>query len=337
MHNSAKTGAAAACVMATLFTDPICLGGAPGQAGPPSFKSGTEVVALNVSVTDRRGQAVLGLGRGDFAVYEDGVPQHVTFFGDGTVPIDLVLLIDTSSSMLDKLPIVRKAALGFVSALRQGDRASVVAFSDVVHVLQALTEDLESLRGSLPLLHANGGTALYTALYVTLTGLTKRDAVTRQTRRSSVVVLTDGEDSRSLTALDDLERVARLANVVVYPISVISSHAADEFKKDGRKRFLGRFEYALGAVARETGGRAFFPIVINDLSGIYDDIAQELSTQYLLGYETTKVTPDSVYRKILVQIPTRPDARPRTRTGYYAGQSGPPAMSASEAARLPSR
>ena len=136
------------------------------QTQRPTFKSGSSLVALNVTVTDSAAKYVSGLQPADFVVYEDGVKQDVQFFESASVPVDLILLIDTSSSMSDKIDVVHDAAGGFLRTLRPGDRGAVVSFADSVTVLQSLTDDRTRLDDAVRKTGARGQTALYNAVYI---------------------------------------------------------------------------------------------------------------------------------------------------------------------------
>lgn len=140
---------------------PAIAPGTPSQA--PLFRAGSDLVALNVAVQDGRSY-VPGLKPTDFAVYEDGVEQNVRFFESTSVPIDLIVLLDTSASMTDKMDQVHAAASGFLHTLRPADRGAVVAFSESVAVLQPLTSDLSRLDAAVTSTHAHGGTSLYNAV-----------------------------------------------------------------------------------------------------------------------------------------------------------------------------
>ena len=136
---------------------------------PPSsqvFRSTSQIVPLNVTVTDPKSQFVHGLTASDFAVFEDGVQQEVKFFHVKDVPLDLIVLLDTSSSMSDKMTIVHDAAIGFLKTLREGDRGAVVTFADRVNVAQELTTDRvaleEAVKGTnLSLIHISEPTRPY--------------------------------------------------------------------------------------------------------------------------------------------------------------------------------
>jgi Ca-activated chloride channel family protein len=133
----------------------------------PTFHSLSSLVSLNVTVTDG-GKFVTGLQPSDFVVYEDGVKQDVQFFESSSVPVDLIVLIDTSSSMADRMDVVHEAAIGFLNTLRPIDRGAVVTFADAVDVVQPLTSDRARLTAAIGGTHAHGSTALYTAVYIAL-------------------------------------------------------------------------------------------------------------------------------------------------------------------------
>ena len=135
----------------------------PPSPQSPGFRSGSALVALNVSVQDAGAKYVAGLQPDDFAVYEDGVKQDVRFFESSAVPLDLIVLIDASSSMSDKIQIVHDAAAGFLNTLRAGDRGAVVSFANSVDVLQPLTSDRALLDRAVHGIVANGATALNNA------------------------------------------------------------------------------------------------------------------------------------------------------------------------------
>src|SRR5688572_20436370 len=135
---------------------------------PRVFRSGSALVALNVTVQDKGSKYVAGLQPDDFAIYEDGVKQNVQFFESTSVPLDLIVLIDTSSSMSDTIGTVHEAASGFLKSLRAGDRGAVVAFADSVTVLQPLTSDPALLEKAVRSTVARGSTSLNNAVYIAL-------------------------------------------------------------------------------------------------------------------------------------------------------------------------
>jgi len=290
-----------------------------------TFKSTVDLVTLNVTVTDHRNRPVSGLALEDFQVMEDGVTQDVSFFAANDVPLDVALLVDCSSSMLDKLSLVQQAADGFINTLRPIDRAAVMTFSTQLRVTQPFTSDQAALKAAIHALAPKGSTALYTALYVALDRFEKARAEGRAdaqatVRRPAIIVLTDGEDTASLIQFDDLLERARRVGVAIYPISIVGEYEA-MIKSAAGRRVYSQPDYALKTLARETGAQAFFPTLLTDLDGVYQLVAKELSEQYALGYVPKVERKDGSFRRLVVQILNRGDARPRTRTGYYAGGS----------------
>lgn len=286
----------------------------------PVFRSGVELVALNVVVTDGGTKFVTGLEPGNFAVYEDGVQQDVTFFAATSVPLDLAILLDTSSSMSDKLQEVRQAATGFVSTLRDGDRAMIVDIKDVTKVLQPLSGDIATAKTAIAGTVAKGGTALFNGVYLTLKELTKQRRLNDDVRRQAIVVLSDGEDTASLVTFDDVMTQAKEAGIAIYTITLRSPYLVRMATASGR-RYFSEAEYGMKSLALETGARAFFPTAISELSGVYGSIAQELASQYALGYLPKNPRLDGTFRRLTVRIEDHPGAAPRARSGYVAART----------------
>ena len=286
----------------------------------PVFRSSVELVALNVVVTDGGTKFVTGLQPGNFAVYEDGVQQDVSFFAATAVPLDLAILLDTSSSMSDKLQEVQQAATGFVSTLREGDRTMIVDIKDATKVLQPLTSDIAAAKTAITGTKAKGGTALFNGIYLTLKELTKQRRLNDDVRRQAIVVLSDGEDTASLVSFDDVMTQAKEAGIAIYTITLRSPYLVQMAAASGR-RYFSEAEYSMKSLALETGARSFFPAAISDLSGVYGSIAQELASQYALGYLPKNPRLDGTFRRLTVRIEDHPGAAPRTRSGYVAPRS----------------
>jgi Ca-activated chloride channel family protein len=283
---------------------------------PTVFRSGASLVALNVTVTDREKHFVPGLTADDFAVFENGVRQDVRFFEATAAPLDLIVLIDTSSSMRHRMDTVHQAALGFLGRLRSGDRGAVVAFNDGVRVLQPLTGDCQALERAVRSTVGSGGTALNNALYISLKQFGRRALSEGDVRRQAIVVLSDGVDTASVISFDDVLDVARTTGVSVYPIA-LGPQPTD--RQDPRAGDVSRSHFSMRQIAQETGAQAFFPASVAELAGIYAGIAEELSSQYSLAYTPIDTRPDDRLRRIAVRLTTRPDLKPRARTGYVAG------------------
>jgi VWFA-related protein len=309
-----------------------CFGTLAAQETAPSpspiFRSATHIVALNVTVTDTKKQFVSGLNQEDFAVFEDGVQQQVRFFEAREVPLDLILLIDTSSSMRDKMAIVQEAAVGFLRTLKSGDRGSVVAFNDGVNVVQALTSDLSTLEQAVRGTVARGATSLHNAIYVALKEFSKASRAEAELRRQAIAVLSDGEDTSSLIAFDDVLALARRSGVSIYTIGLHSKYSVTTAPSGSR--YFSTSDFSLKTLAQETGAQSFFPLDVGDLKGIYAGIAQELANQYAIAYSPANSRADGRFRRIVVRITARPELQLRTRSGYTAETDRLPAVRRTE-------
>ena len=284
----------------------------------PVFRSGANLVPLSVTVTDSTKQFVKGLTASDFSVFEDGVAQDVKFFEATETPTDLIVLIDTSSSMSDKMDVVHEAATGFLKTMKPGDRGAVVSFADGVDIVQTLTEDRQLLEQGIRRTVARGATSLHNAIYIALKQFGRGAKQDGDVRRQAIAVLSDGEDTSSLVSFDDVLELARKSGVSIYPIVLQSRYAATKATNTGQRRFYSESEYSMRMLAQETGAQAYFPLQIFELKGIYASIAQELSSQYSLAYSPNNGRADGRFRKILVRVASRPDLKLRTRTGYTA-------------------
>ena len=287
------------------------------QRAPPAaavFRSGVDLVALNVVATDGQKRFVSGLEPTDFEVLEEGVPQDVSFFATGDVPLDLAMLLDTSASMSDKIEIMQRAALGFADTLRPHDRAMVIELKDSTRVLHTLGSAVDEVPAAIKRTTASGGTGLYNGLYLAFRELTKA----RQPgdlRRQAIIVLTDGQDTRSLLSYEDVLEVARQSGIATYAISIRAPKLTTLEELNG-SQFLSEQDYLMRKLAQETGGQAFFPLEIDQLAGVYTSIARELASQYALGYTPKVAGSAGVFRRIVVRVTDRPDIRIRTRSGY---------------------
>ena len=283
------------------------------------FRTGVDLVALNVVVTDGQQKFVSGLSIDDFAVYEDGVQQELSFFAAKDVPLDLALLLDTSASMTDKMQTMQEAAVGFAGTLRPGDRVTIVDIKDSVKVLHALDDDVEGADVAIRRTTARGGTALYNGLYMALKDMVKQRRQNGEVRRQAIAVLSDGDDTASLVAFDDVMDVAKQSGIAIYTITLKSSYARNG--ANSGSRYFSQSEFAMKALAQETGARAFFPTSITELAGVYGTIAEELATQYALGYTSKNAKRDGAFRRVVVRIADHPGARTRTRSGYQSARA----------------
>lgn len=286
----------------------------PGRQTP--FRAGVELVSLNVTVSDVANHYVIDLLQDDFNVFEDGIKQDVTFFNKTNLPIALSLLVDTSASMENKLQTAQDAAVGFARRLRPQDLAEVIDFDSRVTVLQNFTNNGAELEQAIRKTSAGGSTSLYNAVYIALKDLKKVVAKnTEEIRRQALVLLSDGEDTSSLLPFEEVLDLAKRSETAIYTIGL----RAQEGPATGTKGFK-EAEFVLKQLAQETGGRAFFPIQVSELSGIYGQISDELSSQYTIGYTSHNPRRDGAWRRIVVRV-NRASVNTRTKLGYFAPTS----------------
>jgi Ca-activated chloride channel family protein len=288
---------------------------APSQRAtprPPVFGTGIEVINLNVSVTDPRGRYVTDLVRNDFAVFEDGVRQDLSIFSHEDIPISLVVMIDTSASMEEKLPIARAAAVRFIGTLRPQDNASVIQFNDRTTILQDFSAEHAKLENAINRTEASGPTALHNALYVALKELEKLKN-TGELRRRAIVLLSDGEDTASLVSDEQVLDLARKTENNIYAISLRPRRMPD---RNAVK--FSQAAHLLTTLTQDTGGQVHFPASLSELDAVYERIAEELRTQYSLGYVSNNPRRDGKWRRIVVRTPAHDDLQIRHKLGYFA-------------------
>ncbi|HMJ85479.1 MAG TPA: VWA domain-containing protein [Vicinamibacterales bacterium] len=288
----------------------------PPPAGQPPqtpFRAAVDLVSLNVTVTEGTGKYVTDLNAADFAVFEDGVKQDVTFFNRTNLPIALAILIDTSASMENKLPTAQEAAIGFAKKLRQQDLAEVVDFDSRVVVLQSFSNSLGELEQAIRRTSAGGSTSLYNAVYIALKDLKKVVAKSsEEIRRQAIVVLSDGEDTSSLLPFEEVLDLAKRSETAIYSIGLRAGEGTGVSAKGFKEA-----EFVMRQFSQETGGRSFFPNQIADLAGIYGQISDELSSQYTVGYTSKNPKRDGTWRRVVVRV-VRPNLTARTKLGYFA-------------------
>ncbi|MEQ1758325.1 MAG: VWA domain-containing protein [Vicinamibacterales bacterium] len=281
----------------------------PAGQGAAPFRAGVELVSLNVTVTDTTGRFISDLEQGDFSVFEDGSKQEITFFTRRIQPIALSMLLDSSASMDDKLTILQEAASNFVQRLKPTDVAQVIDFDSRVEIRQPFTSNQTELQTAINKTASGGSTALHNAIYIALKELKKVKASTEEdVRRQAIVVFSDGEDTSSLVSFDEVLDLAKRSETAVFTIALRGP--------ENQRRGFREAEFVMRQLAEETGGRAFFPERIEDLNGVYSQIADELASQYTVGYSPRNPKRDGAWRRVVVQV-ARPNVVPRTKRGYY--------------------
>jgi VWFA-related protein len=267
-------------------------------------------VVLNANVQDKNRRFVLDLKREDFRLTEDGTPQEILDFYVEQRPVVLCLLLDSSGSMQGRMETVHLAAGKFVEALSPEDQALVIDFDEKVFLLQDFTRDAKLLKEAIDSTYAEGGTALYDAVFASYRKLKDVEG------RKAIVILSDGEDTNSKFSYQRVLEAAKTNDTVIYSIGLGTSLLE-----------LG-IRGALKELAEETGGRAFFPNRAEELQDVYRQLAEELKSQYYLTYAPTNDAWDGSWRKIRLEVTGRDGLEVRTRRGYYAVRRAHPAGTA---------
>jgi VWFA-related protein len=300
---------------------------AVGQRGPqqkkpaevPATAGDDQTLSVNVdlvnilfTVADKRGKFVTNLKKDDFRVFEDERSQAITNFSSETdLPLTIALLVDTSGSIRDKLQFEQRAATEFFySTLQRGkDKAMIISFDSGVDLIQDFTDDPERLAGAVQKIRAGGGTSLYDAIYLAVT-----QKLSGKQGRRVVILITDGDDNSSRISLTETLEAAQKNDVAVYAISTNSTTSSSSKEQERGDKTLKKF-------AGETGGKAFFPLKIQDLATSFVDIREELRAQYQIGYRPSNGRLDGTFRKIRVDIADK-RFKVRARTGYYMPKAG---------------
>ena len=285
----------------------------PTLSAQGTFKAAVDIVSLNVTAMDPSNHYVTDLEEKQFSVFEDGVKQDLSFFTRKQQSIAMSLLLDSSASMEDKLPTLQTAATNFVHRLKSNDLAQIIDFDSRVEIRQAFTSNQNELESAIQQTAAGGSTSLYNAIYISLKELAKiRAQGEEDVRRQALVLFSDGEDTSSLISFDEVLELAKRSETAIFTIALRGT--------DTQSKGFHEAEFVMRQLAQETGGRSFFPLKIDDLNGVYAEIADELASQYTLGYSSKNNKRDGAWRRIVVQI-DKPNVTPRTKRGYYAPTS----------------
>ncbi len=261
-------------------------------------KVDVDVVQVTATVLDGRGHYVKGLAQSAFHVVEDDRPQTITHFASEDVPLDLIVAVDVSGSMAPAMPTLKKAVKEFLSDVPTRDRVNVLAFNDTVFSPTRAATNLADRLQAVDRLAAFGGTALYDVI------LRAIDTLGREVGRKAIVVFTDGEDEGSHAVLTDVEGRLQASDVTLYMIG------------QGRGVTLEPLKKIMERLSHPTGGRALFTDNINELHNAFDNLLDELSQQYLLGYPPTNGVRDNSFRRIKLSVDG--PYQVRARQGYRA-------------------
>jgi Ca-activated chloride channel homolog len=272
-------------------------------ADRPTFRSDTRTVALPSTVTDAEHRIVPDLTQDDFEVLEDERAQPITYFATERQPIRVVVLLDTSASMMGTIPLIRSAAGAFVDRLHDDDSCRVGSFNDTVQFGRPFTSDRDALAQDIGSLEWGDATRLYDALAAGL------DTLATGNGRRVILVLTDGEDTESDTRLQTVVTRARAEGVMVYAVGLERTRIV------GRRTIASTPDRGLKTLARETGGGYVALSSATDLAAAFGRIADELHSQYVIGFEPQRL--DGRVHALSVRV-KRPGLTTRSRRSYVA-------------------
>ena len=304
-----------------------CVNRSYAQSPEPTdtIRIDTDLVNLNVNVlTKTPAQQVAALQQKEFAIFENGALQEISFFASAETPFDLVLLLDLSGSTSNKIGLIRKSSKRFVDAARSGDRVAIVTFSSEVKVVSTLNPDHEVLKEKIDNIERpGGGTNFWDALRFVLEHILSQSRA--EHRRSAVVVMTDGIDNAlpevygegSQTSFDELIEIVRRSDSIVLPIyldtekEAVSNHLAPAGAYISAKQQLAQ-------LAAESGNLVYQARKLKDLDEVYSQVIRDLSTMYSIGYRPANPVRDGSWHNVTIQLIGHPELVARAKRGYYA-------------------
>jgi len=260
------------------------------------------------TVSDKKGRFVINLNREDFEVFEEKKPQNILeFIAESNLPLRLGILIDSSNSVRDRFKFQQEAAVEFITSVirPKEDRAIVVSFDNQVELRADLTGDVEKLSQTVRDMRAGGGTALFDAIYYACKDKLMQDQPLFKFRRA-MVILSDGEDTQSVMTREQAIEMALKADVVIYTISTNITRIESEGDR------------ILKHMSERTGGMTFFPFKASDLAQSFENIANELRSQYNILYRPEPIKTDGQWHPVQIRVKGRKDLIVRARPGYYA-------------------
>jgi len=312
----------AVALAASLFCAPGAAQPPPPEDTAPPIRIEVDLVNVVFSVTDRRNRHVPGLAPNDFAVYEDGVAQEIKHFASETnMPLRIGLLIDTSNSVRPRFQFEQEAAVDFLhTVLRpKTDKAFVIGFDVAPVMAQDYTDDALDLADAIRSLRAGGGTALYDALFVACRN--KLSEGSGNNYRKMLILLSDGEDVYSNVTREEALEMCRANEVSIFTVSTSAPPIKYTDKAQNLQdpcEVMGKGgDKVLRYLAEMTGGTAYCPFSTIDVGRSFENIANQLRTQYTLAYTPINRTRDGTFRSITIEM-RRKDLSIHHRPGYYA-------------------
>jgi Ca-activated chloride channel homolog len=284
--------------------------GEPAEQSPSAvIRSTVNEVNVVFTVTDKHNHYVKDLKADDFRVLDNKLPPASirNFSSETNLPLRVGLLVDASNSIRDRFRFEQQAAIEFLNQIvhPSRDQAFVIGFDTTPEITQDFTGSSEKLANGVRMLRPGGGTAMYDAIYGACRDKLEKTQSTQGGLRRAIILLSDGEDNQSRVTRDDAIEEAQRAEVIVYTISTNVS---------GTK---SRGDKILEAIANATGGRAFFPFKIEEVSDAFSQIQEELRSQYAVSYKPADFTADGKYRSIDIEAVNK-KYKVRSRKGYFA-------------------
>jgi VWFA-related protein len=272
------------------------------RTGSVSFAESVDVdvVQVTATVTDAQGRYVSGLPRSAFRVFEDGRPQPISHFYSDDAPLELVVALDLSTSMRPALPAMKRAVCAFLSALPARHRLTLLGFNDDVFRILPGGADVAQRTHTVNNLSAWGMTALYEAVVESV------DILGGRPGRKAALVFTDGQDQGSHLTLDDVERTLHASDLILYMIGQGQGVVHEPLKQ------------LMDRLALPTGGRTVSTTSIEALQSAFADLFDEMSHQYVLGYQAPVGAADGRWHEITVTVDG--GYRVRARQGYRASR-----------------
>jgi VWFA-related protein len=273
-----------------------------------TIKKRVDEVNVLFIATDKHGKFVRNLGPSDFNILDDHKPPEsiLNFEHQTELPLQLGLLVDVSGSVHSRFEFEQEAAIGFLQhVIRPGfDKAFAEGFNQRQQVTQDFTDNVSLLSAGVKRLHNGGGTALYDAIYRACRDKLLKEGSDRPVRKA-LIVLSDGEDNQSEVTKAQAISMAERAGVLIYAISTDDSG------------LILRGDNVLSQLAEATGGRAFYPYKMKDITHSFSAIEDELRSQYIVSYKPSDFTADGHYRYIQITAKNK-DVQVRARRGYYS-------------------
>src|SRR2546423_7061252 len=270
----------------------------------------TDLITLTVTVTDIYGRFVSGLNRNAFSVLDEKQPQEITYFSDDDSPVSVGVIFDVSGSMSgDKVRRARDALSHFVQTSHDRDEYFLIAFNNRAQLLMDRTRDGNAVLDKLTFVQTRSNTALYDACYLGVERV-QRGAHPKR----ALLLISDGQDNNSRYTFNELRRVLKESDVVLYAIGILSgSDAGSSLGMEGQS--------TLDELAGVSGGKAFYPRGPAEMDDIFEQIALELRHQYSIGYRPANFSNNGKWHRIKVKVnPPRglPRLFVRSKEGYYA-------------------